>query len=136
MVDTTLTNRNLVPYYLTVVKNLAADEARAVRTAPILLAPDSLNCGVRLWAERIQDASELLDDLVIPAIRTMRPGQRRSVVEIQSQGADDTDISIALGIPRKQVQVQRVQAVKELRVKLRKSIRSRFHGGKEGAKPP
>ncbi|MFJ3841768.1 hypothetical protein ACIPY6_40560 [Streptomyces sp. NPDC090054] len=120
--EPSLAGREVAPYYLTVVRNTVADEARAGRPVPIPRAPDSLQAGVRPWTEPREDSS-LLEAVVIPAIRTMRPGQRRTVVEMQSGGADDTAIATALGIPRKQVQIQRVRAIKELRQKLRKLIR-------------
>ncbi|MER7828063.1 hypothetical protein ABTX85_36525 [Streptomyces sp. NPDC096097] len=132
LADPSLAGRELVPYYLTVVRNLVADEARAGRPVPIPRSPDSLDAGVRVWTEQAHDDTTLLDAVVIPAIRTMRPGQRRTVVEMQSGGADDTAIATAMGIPRKQVQIQRVRAIKELRQKLRKLIRPSGRTGRRG----
>ncbi|MFE9637056.1 hypothetical protein [Streptomyces sp. NPDC006463] len=123
LADPSLAGREVVPYYLTVVRNLVADQARAGRPVPIPRAPDSLQSGVQPWKGQLHDDTALLETVVIPAIRTMRPGQRRTVVEMQSGGADDTAIATAMGIPRKQVQIQRVRAIKELRQKLRKLIR-------------
>ncbi|MFJ8570369.1 RNA polymerase sigma factor [Streptomyces sp. NPDC093514] len=130
--DPSLAGRDLVPYYLTVVRNLVADEARAGRPVPMPRAPDSLEAGVRIWTEQVHDDAALLEAVVRPAIRTMRPGQRRTVVEMQSGGADDTAIATAMGISRKQVQIQRVRAIKELREKLRKLIRPTGRMGRRG----
>ncbi|MBT1187822.1 hypothetical protein HET69_28505 [Streptomyces sp. CJ_13] len=132
LADPSLAGRELVPYYLTVVRNLVADEARAGRPVPIPRAPDGLEAGVRVWRGHVHDDTALLETVVIPAIRTMRPGQRRTVVEMQSDGADDTAIATAMGIPRKQVQIQRVRAIKELREKLRKLIRPAGRMGRRG----
>lgn len=132
LANPSLAGRELVPYYLTVVRNLVADHARAGRPVPIPRAPDGLQAGTRPWAEEACDDTSLLETVVIPAIRTMRPGQRRTVVEMQSGGADDTAIATALGIPRKQVQIQRVRAIKELRQKLRKLIRPERRMGRRG----
>ncbi|MFF3675895.1 hypothetical protein ACFYYS_18210 [Streptomyces sp. NPDC002120] len=132
LADPSLAGRELVPYYLTVVRNLVADEARAGRPVPIPRAPDGLEAGARVWTEQAHDDTTLLETVVIPAIRTMRQGQRRQVVEMQSGGADDTAIATALGIPRKQVQIQRVRAIKELRQKLRKLIRPTGRMGRRG----
>ncbi|MFB7260763.1 hypothetical protein ACFCXH_01160 [Streptomyces nojiriensis] len=132
LADPSLAGRELVPYYLAVVRNLVADQARAGRPVPIPRAPDGLQSGMRPWAEQVHDDAALLETVVIPAIRTMRPGQRRTVVEMQSGGADDTAIATAMGIPRKQVQIQRVRAIKELREKLRKLIRPAGRTGRRG----
>ncbi|MEW1637495.1 hypothetical protein AB0469_25910 [Streptomyces sp. NPDC093801] len=126
LADPELAARNLLAYYLTVVRNLAIDLARGGRPIAIPQEPGKLEPGAQPWVLQSQVEREdalLLRTVVIPEIRRMRPSQRRSVVEMQSCGADDTAIATALGIPRQQVQVQRVRAIRELRQKLRKLIR-------------
>ncbi|MET9695293.1 sigma-70 family RNA polymerase sigma factor [Streptomyces sp. NPDC006514] len=105
-----------VPYAIRAARNLAIDSVRKKRTVP--LSQDN--------ADRVavpQNRSDEGLDVVIRAIRRMAPTQRRAVVELQSSGAEDDEICAELGIPRKQVQVQRTRAIQELRHKLRRHIR-------------
>jgi RNA polymerase sigma-70 factor (ECF subfamily) len=64
-----------------------------------------------------------LKELVRPAIEAMPLSRRRTIVQLQSQGLDDAQISAALGIARDRLHRDRYAAVSELRSKLGKFIR-------------
>lgn len=112
--------RDPVPYARIVGRNLAVDSLREKSAVPT--CPHDLD-QVTVPHSGPDDSAALLADVVIPAIRRMPRTQRRAVVELQSRGADDTLISAELGIPRRQVQVQRSRAIRELRSKLKDHIR-------------
>jgi RNA polymerase sigma-70 factor (ECF subfamily) len=72
---------------------------------------------------------DLLKELVRPAIEAMPISRRRTVVQLQSQGFDDAQISAALGIAPDRIHRDRYAAVSELRSELGKFIRD-GHGKK------
>ncbi|MGN9760171.1 RNA polymerase sigma factor [Streptomyces sp. SD31] len=105
-----------------------------LRTTPWHLAVDTLRAQKR--TELMDDTAlvaasnprsedvDLLKELVRPAIEAMPPlSRRRTVVQLQSQGLDDTQISAALGITPDRIHRDRYAAVSELRSKLGKFIR-------------
>ncbi|WP_168724463.1 sigma-70 family RNA polymerase sigma factor [Streptomyces sp. A1547] len=108
-----------VPYAIRTARNLAIDSLRKRRLVP--LDHDGPEGPDRVVVPLGRSDEGL--DVVIRAIRRMAPTQRRAVVELQSGGAEDDEICAELGIPRKQVQVQRTKAIRELRHKLRRHIR-------------
>ncbi|MFG2484989.1 RNA polymerase sigma factor [Streptomyces virginiae] len=71
-------------------------------------------------------SQDLLDELVIPAIRSMRASRRRQVVELQSQGWTDEEIADELGIPLSRLHRDRHAALRSLRRILAGHIRARF----------
>ncbi|MFB7260705.1 RNA polymerase sigma factor [Streptomyces nojiriensis] len=81
-------------------------------------------------------SQDLLDELVIPAIRSMRPSRRRRVVELQSQGWTDEEIADELGIPLLRLYRDRHAALRSLRRMLAGHIRARLgktnNHGKKG----
>ncbi|MFG2986996.1 RNA polymerase sigma factor [Streptomyces sp. NPDC048258] len=108
-----------VPYAIRTARNLAVDSLRKRCRVPLgHEGPD----GADRVVVPLGRGDEGLD-VVIRAIQRMAPTQRRAVVELQSGGAEDDEICAELGIPRKQVQVQRTRAIRELRHKLRSHIR-------------
>lgn len=115
-----------LPYALRVARNLAVDSLREKPPLPME------HTGLERVSVPRGKADEGLD-VVIRAIREMAPTQSRKVVEMQSGGADDDAISAELGIPRKQVQVQRSKAVRYLRQKLRRHIRFNARQKKRGS---
>ncbi|MEV0982171.1 hypothetical protein [Streptomyces sp. NPDC049915] len=64
-----------------------------------------------------------LKELVRPAIDAMPLSRRRTVVQLQSQGLDDAQISEVLGIAPARIQRDRYAAVSELRSELGNFIR-------------
>jgi RNA polymerase sigma-70 factor (ECF subfamily) len=64
-----------------------------------------------------------LQELVQPAIEAMPLSRRRTVVQLQSQGLDDAQISAALGIAPDRIHRDRYAAVSELRSELGNFIR-------------
>ncbi|MFF1561038.1 RNA polymerase sigma factor [Streptomyces sp. NPDC058279] len=108
-----------VPYAIRAARNLAVDRLRKKR--PLPLAHDGSDGAGRVVVSQARSDEGL--DAVKRAIRKMAPTQRHAVVELQSGGAEDDQICAELGIPRKQVQVQRSRAIQELRHKLRRHIR-------------
>ncbi|MFI5987792.1 hypothetical protein ACIBEA_43930 [Streptomyces sp. NPDC051555] len=67
---------------------------------------------------------DLLDDLVKPAIRSMRASRRRRVVELQSLGWTDDQIAAELAIPLASLQRDRYNALRFLRRTLARHIRA------------
>ncbi|MFD5589429.1 RNA polymerase sigma factor [Streptomyces sp. NPDC127063] len=67
-----------------------------------------------------------LEELVRPAIAAMPRSQRRTVVQLQSQGLDDAQISAELGIARDRIHRDRSAAVSELRSQLGRHIRDEY----------
>ncbi|MEU6215577.1 hypothetical protein ABZ891_37510 [Streptomyces sp. NPDC047023] len=69
---------------------------------------------------------DLLDELVIPAIKSMRPSRRRRVVDLQSQGWTDEEIANELGIPHSRLHRDRHAALRSLRRILAGRIRAQL----------
>ncbi|MFF4104342.1 hypothetical protein [Streptomyces sp. NPDC001903] len=67
---------------------------------------------------------DLLEGLVIPAIRAMKESRRRRVVELQSRGWSDERIAAELGIPLSRLHRDRYDALRFLRRKLARHIRA------------
>ncbi|MEV7581698.1 RNA polymerase sigma factor [Streptomyces erythrochromogenes] len=60
-------------------------------------------------------SQDLLEELVVPAIKSMRRSRRRRVVELQSQGWTDEEIADELGIPLSRLYHDRHAALRSLR---------------------
>ncbi|MGW7130121.1 RNA polymerase sigma factor [Streptomyces bobili] len=105
-------------YLRTTSWNLAVDTLRAqkrtdlVDDTAVVTAPDP----------RCEDVDPL-KELVRPAIEAMPVSRRRTVVELQSQGLDDAQISATLGIAPDRIHRDRYAAVSELRSELGEFIR-------------
>jgi len=105
-------------YLRTTSWNLAVDTLRVqnrtdlMEDTALVAAPD----------QRSEDVDPL-KELVRPAIEAMPSSRRRTVVQLQSQGLDDAQISAALGIAPDRIHRDRYAAVSELRSKLGSFIR-------------
>lgn len=106
-------------YLRTTSWNLAIDALRAQQRTD-LVDGTALVVGP---SQRCEDFDPLRD-LVQPAIDAMPLSRRRQVVQLQSQGLDDAQISEALGIGRDRLHRDRSAAVSELRSKLGNFVRN------------
>jgi RNA polymerase sigma factor (sigma-70 family) len=103
------------PYLWQTAKRLAIDILRRMPEKPT--AHETLRqlqeaCGDQ--AADDEDEDEVLRDVVRPAIAEMRPTQRQTVLDLQSQGLADEAIAARLRVPKAQVSVQRSRAVAEI----------------------
>lgn len=64
-----------------------------------------------------------MEELVQPAIKALPRSRRRTVVQLQSRGLDDAQISAELGVARDRIHRDRSAAVSELRRQLGRHIR-------------
>ncbi|MFK0238608.1 RNA polymerase sigma factor [Streptomyces vinaceus] len=80
--------------------------------------------GVAVAADFFLTEQDLLEDLVIPAIRAMKESRRRKVVELQSRGWTDARIAAELGIPLSRLRRDRYDALRFLRRRLAGRIRA------------
>ncbi|MEV8628606.1 hypothetical protein [Streptomyces sp. NPDC051079] len=111
-----------LPGYLrTASRNLAKDALRALKRHPVRY--DSQYVATIPQPRVSADDAHLLEQLVVPMIDAMPRTRRRKVVQLQSQGLDDADISSVLGIDKIRLHKDRSDAVGELRGKLRNHIR-------------
>jgi RNA polymerase sigma factor (sigma-70 family) len=105
-------------YLRTTSYNLAVDTLRAQKrtdlrdSTAIVAAPNPRNEDV-----------DPMKELVRPAIEAMPLSRRRTVVQLQSQGLNDAQISAALVITPDRIHRDRYAAVSELRSELGKYIR-------------
>ncbi|MEU8543099.1 sigma-70 family RNA polymerase sigma factor [Streptomyces sp. NPDC048717] len=113
---------NLPAYLRTASRNLAVDALRAqARFTP--LEETGLVAAVPGQRQAADDLDPL-EELVVPAIDAMPRTRERKVVQLQSQGLDDTEISRVLGIGADRVYRDRYKALIALRRALRKHIRA------------
>jgi RNA polymerase sigma-70 factor (ECF subfamily) len=116
-----------------------------LRTASYHLAIDRLRADKRtdfVDATAVMEATpsprsedvDPLNELVRPAIEAMPPSRRRTIVQLQSQGLDDTQISAELGIAPDRLHRDRYAAISELRSKLSAFIRDRHRKKTQRAK--
>ncbi|MET9793770.1 RNA polymerase sigma factor [Streptomyces canus] len=105
-------------YLRTTSWNLAVDTLRAQKRTD-LMDDTALVAAPNLGSEDVDP----LKELVRPAIEAMPLSRRRTVVQLQSQGLDDAQISAALGIAPDRIHRDRYAAVSELRSELSKFIR-------------
>ncbi|MFD7978785.1 RNA polymerase sigma factor [Streptomyces sp. NPDC059071] len=101
-------------------RNLAIDTLRAqARLDPL----DETDLVAVPGQRQPADDFDPLEELVVPAIDAMPLSRRRKVVQLQSQGLDDAQISEVLGIGADRLHRDRYDAVSELRGELGKYIR-------------
>ncbi|MBJ6613929.1 sigma-70 family RNA polymerase sigma factor [Streptomyces sp. I4(2020)] len=105
-------------YLRTTSYNLAVDTLRAQKRTDLM--GDTVLVATRNAGTEDVDP---LKELVRPAIEAMPLSRRRTVVQLQSQGLDDVQISKALGIAPDRIHRDRYAAVSELRRELGKYIR-------------
>ncbi|KUL37255.1 hypothetical protein ADL12_18260 [Streptomyces regalis] len=105
-------------YLRTTSWNLAVDTLRAQKRTD-LTDDTALVAAPNPQSEDIDP----LKELVRPAIEAMPLSRRRTIVQLQSQGLDDAQISAALGIAPDRIHKDRYAAVSELRNELGKFIR-------------
>ncbi|WP_225804595.1 RNA polymerase sigma factor [Streptomyces sp. NK15101] len=111
-----------LPGYLrTASRNLAKDPLRALQRDPVRYDSEFV---ATVPPPRVSpDDADLLERLVVPLTDAMPRTRRRKIVQLQSQGLEDTDIVSVLGIDRIRPHKDRSSAVVELRIKLGKHIR-------------
>ncbi|MFG2284004.1 RNA polymerase sigma factor [Streptomyces asoensis] len=97
---------------------LAIDTLRAQQRTELMDDTAAVTAG-----NRGGEDVDALAELVQPAIEAMPLSRRRTVVQMQSQGLDDAQISAALGIGRARIHRARCAAVSELRSELGTFIR-------------
>ncbi|WP_051774780.1 RNA polymerase sigma factor [Streptomyces sp. NRRL S-237] len=119
---------DVMAYLHTAARNLAIDKYRRqkrLRRHTVLMGGDALDV---LPARRTLTGEdrEVLQQLVIPQIRSMRDSQRRRVVELQSRGMSDLDIALLMGISVDRLHKLRNKAVTHLRGKLAGHIRHEY----------
>ncbi|MFF2793140.1 RNA polymerase sigma factor [Streptomyces sp. NPDC058049] len=119
---------DVMAYLHTAARNLAIDKYRRqkrLRRHTVLMGGDALDV---LPARRTLTGEdrEVLQQLVIPQIRSMRDSQRRRVVELQSRGMNDLDIALLMGISVDRLHKLRNKAVTHLRGKLAGHIRDEY----------
>ncbi|MGW5342886.1 hypothetical protein [Streptomyces sp. NPDC004050] len=120
-------DREVVPYLMTIVNNLAND-AYGVPSRPA--DEGSLQDFERYVLARPARASDLqldfgsgaphspvdpLEEIVIPAISRMKPTQRKAVAEMQSRGMDDEAIAERMNRGVGVIQTLKSKAAQELR---------------------
>ncbi|MFH8254227.1 RNA polymerase sigma factor [Streptomyces roseolus] len=111
-----------LPAYLrTASRNLAVDVVKAqARLRPL----GDLGLDVAVPRQRRPaDDFDPLEDLVVPTIDAMPLSRPRKVVQLQSQGLNDKQISKVLGIDADRIHRDRYMAVTELRGRLESYIR-------------
>ncbi|MGW2016781.1 RNA polymerase sigma factor [Streptomyces sp. NPDC001927] len=112
----------LAAYLRTASRNLAIDTLKA--QARLTSVGDDAELDVLVpERRRAADDVDVLEELVVPAIDAMPLSRRRKVVQLQSQGLNDNQISKVLGIGPDRVHRDRYDAVIELRGELGKYIR-------------
>ncbi|WP_329625948.1 hypothetical protein OG357_38590 (plasmid) [Streptomyces sp. NBC_01255] len=111
----------LAGYLRRTSRNLAIDTLRAqTRLKPL----DDIGLVVAVPGQRQPvDDFDPLEELVVPTIDAMPLSRPRKVVQLQSQGLNDTQISKVLGIGADRVHRDRYMAVIELRGRLGGYIR-------------
>ncbi|MFF8833174.1 RNA polymerase sigma factor [Streptomyces sp. NPDC015131] len=114
---------HLMRYLLRAAHNLAVSTFRQERT--VLVADALLDRLRERPAPPVRDLA-VLQELVVPAIEQMAPGQRRRIVELQARGLEDREIAEALGISLGSLRVQRHKAIVELRRRLVRHCRPRW----------
>ncbi|WP_051806444.1 RNA polymerase sigma factor [Streptomyces sp. NRRL F-2747] len=115
---------DLVAYLRRAARNRARSEIRRqTRADQRLLVRGRDVSGVTAAADFLA-GQDLLEGLVIPAIRAMKESRRRRVVELQSRGWSDERIAAELGIPLSRLHRDRYDALRFLRRKLARHIRA------------
>ncbi|MFE5484102.1 RNA polymerase sigma factor [Streptomyces sp. NPDC056527] len=110
----------LAAYLRRASRNLAIDTLRAhARLDPL----DDTGLVVAVHGRRPADDFDPLEELVVPTIDAMPLSRPRKVVQLQSQGLSDTQISKVLGIGTDRVHRDRYTALIELRGRLGGYIR-------------
>ncbi|MGW2176339.1 RNA polymerase sigma factor [Streptomyces sp. NPDC001705] len=117
-------------YLRTTSFNLAIDRHRADERFDFL---DATAVVEATPSQRSEDVDPL-HELVRPAIEAMPPSRRRTIVQLQSQGLDDAQISAELGIAPARVHRDRYTAISELRSRLDAFIRDRHRKKTQRAK--
>ncbi|MEU3904054.1 sigma factor [Streptomyces goshikiensis] len=108
---------DLVAYLRRAARNRAVSDIRRQARADRRLAVKGGDAPAVATAG-VLSSQDLLEDLVIPAIRSMKESRRRRVVELQSCGWSDDRIAKELGIPLSRLYRDRYEAVRYLRRKL------------------
>ncbi|MFD6470394.1 hypothetical protein OHU17_00105 [Streptomyces goshikiensis] len=114
---------NLGAYLHTAARNRARSDFRRQARADRRLAVKGGDAPGATAAASVS-GKDLLEDLVIPAIRAMKESRRRRVVELQSKGRTDAQIAAELGIPLSRLYSDRYEAVRFLRRILAGHIRA------------
>ncbi|MFF4647685.1 RNA polymerase sigma factor [Streptomyces sp. NPDC001389] len=109
---------DLVAYLRRAARNRAKSDIRRQGRADRRLAVKGGDAPAVAATTGVLSEQDLLEDLVIPAIRTMKESRRRRVVELQSRGWTDDRIAAELGIPLSRLYRDRYEAVRFLRRKL------------------
>ncbi|WP_328765348.1 MULTISPECIES: RNA polymerase sigma factor [unclassified Streptomyces] len=112
-------NTDLVAYLRRAARNRVKSEIRRQARADRRLSIRGSDApGVAVAADFFLTEQDLLEDLVIPAIRAMKESRRRKVVELQSRGWTDARIAAELGIPLSRLHRDRYDALRFLRRRL------------------
>ncbi|MGW6883176.1 sigma-70 family RNA polymerase sigma factor (plasmid) [Streptomyces goshikiensis] len=109
---------DLVAYLRRAARNRAMSDVRRQARADRRLAVKGGDAPAAVATAGVLSSQDLLEDLVIPAIRSMKESRRRRVVELQSCGWSDDRIAKELGIPLSRLYRDRYEAVRYLRRKL------------------
>lgn len=117
-------NTDLVAYLRRAARNRAKSEIRRQARAERRLSVKGSDAPGVIAAAEFLTERELLEDLVIPAIRSMKESRRRKVVELQSRGWTDDRIAAELGIPLSRLRRDRYDALRFLRRTLARHIRA------------
>ncbi|MFF3722230.1 RNA polymerase sigma factor, partial [Streptomyces erythrochromogenes] len=126
---------DVMAYLHTAARNLAVDKYRQqkrLRRHSVLMGGDALDA---LPTRRTvaQEDREVLHEVVIPQIRSMRDSQRRRVVELQSRGLSDLEIALLMEISVERLHNLRNKAVTHLRGKLARHIRDEYRKTKKSS---
>ncbi|WP_328741321.1 sigma-70 family RNA polymerase sigma factor (plasmid) [Streptomyces erythrochromogenes] len=126
---------DVMAYLHKAARNLAVDKYRRqkrLRRHSVLMGGDALDV---LPARRTlaQEDREVLQEVVIPQIRSMRDSQRRRVVELQSRGLSDREIALLMEISVERLHNLRNKAVTHLRGKLAGHIRDEYRKTKKSS---
>ncbi|MFJ3913894.1 RNA polymerase sigma factor [Streptomyces vinaceus] len=115
---------DLVAYLRRATRNRARSEIRRQSRADQRLLVREREAPGTTAAADFLIRQDLLEGLVIPAIRAMKESRRRRVVELQSRGWSDERIAGELGIPLSRLHRDRYEALRFLRRKLARHIRA------------
>ncbi|UQA91297.1 RNA polymerase sigma factor [Streptomyces halobius] len=115
---------NVMAYLRRTARNLALDWCREQQRGRrlVLMSGDAFDAAPETRAV-VDGGSRVLQELVIPAIEGMPESLRRKVVDLQSRGLSDVQITTKLGIPAHRLHNLRNKAVADLRRNLAGHIR-------------